>query len=75
MTTTKPSVKITVVIALFAALTFVVAASTFAVMLTTQQAQAVRGEAALHISIQGAANQSPQGAAASSGGCGDLFCG
>jgi hypothetical protein len=67
---TRTTIKIGM-IGLLAALTFIVAASTFAVMLTTQEVQAVKGEAGRHISTQGAANQSPQGAA-SSGIC--SFC-
>ncbi len=63
----KTSVKIAA-IALPTVLVFIVAASTFGASLT-QQAQATKGEAAQHISTQGAANQSPQGAA-SSGICG-----
>ncbi len=64
--TTTTSIKI-VAIGLIAALTFIVAASIFSASIT--EVHAVRGEAANHISTQGAANQSPQGAA-SSGICG-----
>ncbi len=45
-------------------LAFIAAASTLAASLT-QEAQAIKGEAAFHISPKGAENQSPQGAASS----------
>jgi hypothetical protein len=61
------------VIILVAAVVFVVTASIVATIIT--EVQAVKGEAAQHISTQGAANQSPKGAAASGSGCGDQFCG
>ncbi len=67
--TTKTSSMKIALIALVAALAFVVAASTFAASVT-QEAQAVKGEAADHISTQAAANQSPQGAASSGRICG-----
>ncbi len=63
----RTSSSMIVVIAIVAALVFVAVASTFAAIIT--EAQAVRGEAGRHISTQGAANQSPKGAA-SSGICG-----
>ncbi len=66
MITTRISMVVAL-IALIAALTFIVAAGTFAATIT--QAEAKKGEAALHISPQGAAHQSAQGAAASGTGC------
>jgi hypothetical protein len=62
-TTTKTPLKIAAVTVLLAALTFIAAASIFSASIT--EVHAARGEAALHISPQGAANQSPQGAASS----------
>jgi hypothetical protein len=73
--TTNTSIRIAA-IALLAALTFMVAASTFAASIT-QEVQAVKGEAANHISTQGALHQSTQGGASSgvtTGQCG-RFCG
>jgi hypothetical protein len=40
-----------------------------------EEVQAKKGEAALHISPQGEANQSPQGAANSGTGCSEFLCG
>jgi hypothetical protein len=63
---TKSSMKITttaLAIALVAALTFVVAASAFTASLTIVEAK--KGEAAFHISPQGRAHQSAQGAESS----------
>ncbi len=65
--TSKSSIKIALVVGLIAALTFIVGASIVATIMT--EVQAVKGEAAFHISPQGRAHQSAQGAAASGTGC------
>ena len=50
-------------IAIIAAALAIGAGGTFAASITAQEARAIKGEAANHISTQSTANQSPQGAA------------